>query len=89
MIATKGLYMDDFPLRNQLAPWEKAALEKFEKKMTDNKKPFPCIPATIGFSLNQLCYGFAGDPREDSTLHKHHKKENSPVDKKGEKKHSA
>jgi len=22
--------------------------------MTDKKKPFPCIPATIGFSLNQL-----------------------------------
>ncbi|MUK88109.1 hypothetical protein GMD78_06835 [Ornithinibacillus sp. L9] len=36
--------------------------------MTDKKDLFPCIPATIGFSLNQFRYGFVGDPRERSTI---------------------
>jgi uncharacterized protein len=36
--------------------------------MTDKESPFPCIPATIGFSTNQLRFGFVGDPREESTL---------------------
>ncbi len=69
VIIIKLLYTDDSTLRNQLDDWKRAALEKFEEKMTDKKKPFPCIPATIGFSLNQLRYGFIGDPRKDSTLH--------------------
>nr|WP_246050065.1 YqcI/YcgG family protein [Aquibacillus sediminis] len=43
-------------------------LEKIEIKMTEKDKPFPCIPATIGFSMNQLRYGFVGDPREDATV---------------------
>lgn len=65
----KGLYMNDPSLRSQLKEWEKNALEKFSIKLSDKEIPFPCIPATIGFSLNQLCYGFIGDPREASTIH--------------------
>lgn len=47
--------------------WKRDALENFEAKMMDKAKPFPCIPATQGFSLNHLQYGFAGDPREESS----------------------
>lgn len=50
-----------------LNSWKRDALEKFETKMTDKEKQFPCIPATQGFSLNHLQYGFVGDPREGST----------------------
>ncbi|OIK13079.1 hypothetical protein BIV60_14830 [Bacillus sp. MUM 116] len=63
------LYMDDPSLRNQLEEWERNALEKFSVKMSDKEKPFPCIPATIGFSKNQLRYAFIGDPRENSTIY--------------------
>jgi len=69
VILINGLYMDTPSLRSQLNHWERTALELFEIKMTDKQKPFPCIPATIGFSLNQLRYGFIGDPREDTTLY--------------------
>ncbi|WP_442600214.1 YqcI/YcgG family protein [Neobacillus sp. D3-1R] len=64
----KKLYRDDPSHRNELQQWEKDALEKFEVKMKDKLRPFPCIPATIGFSTNQLRYGFVGDPRNSSTL---------------------
>lgn len=37
--------------------------------MSDKNQPFPCIPATIGFSKNQLRYGFIGDPRHTETLY--------------------
>lgn len=63
-----GIYIDDPLGRSQLKDWERTALEKFSAKMTDKEKPFPCIPATIGFSKNQLRYSFIGDPRESSTL---------------------
>ncbi|MRG87557.1 hypothetical protein GH754_14800 [Salinibacillus xinjiangensis] len=36
--------------------------------MSDKDRPFPCIPATIGFSLNHLRYGFIGDPRKHTTI---------------------
>ncbi len=65
----KGIYMDDPSQRDQLNEWEKETLMKFSKKMKDKSKPFPCIPATIGFSLNQLRYCFIGDPRETTTIH--------------------
>lgn len=68
MIIIKGLYKDEAILREQLDPWERKALEKFEEKMTDKERPFPCIPATIGFSTNQLRYGFVGDPRMHSSI---------------------
>nr|WP_235749555.1 YqcI/YcgG family protein [Neobacillus bataviensis] len=61
--------MNDSSLPIQLEEWEKNALEKFAMKINDKEKPFPCIPATIGFSVNQLCYGFIGDPRETSTIY--------------------
>jgi FPC/CPF motif-containing protein YcgG len=47
--------------------WKLDALQKFESKITAKEKPFPCIPATQGFSLDHLRYGFVGDPREIST----------------------
>ncbi|MCM3440209.1 YqcI/YcgG family protein [Metabacillus halosaccharovorans] len=55
--------------RDKLPFWKRDALEKFEMKMMDKHKPFPCIPATQGFSLNHLQYAFVGDPREDSSSH--------------------
>jgi uncharacterized protein len=63
----KGLYKDSPSHRNHLHQWERIALEKFEAKMKNKAQPFPCIPATIGFRLNQIRYGYAGDPREAST----------------------
>ncbi|MBS8263747.1 YqcI/YcgG family protein [Mesobacillus boroniphilus] len=63
-----GLYTHGSSPRDQMQEWEKRALDKFLAKMSDKEKPFPCIPATIGFSKNQLRYGFVGDPRENSTL---------------------
>ncbi|WP_412758814.1 YqcI/YcgG family protein [Metabacillus fastidiosus] len=65
----KGLYKDDSTNRNELMKWEREALENFEAKMTDKEKPFPCIPATIGFTLNHLRYGFIGNPEEASTIY--------------------
>ncbi len=35
--------------------------------MMDKDQPFPCIPATQGYSLNQFRYGFVGDPRDYSS----------------------
>lgn len=64
----KQLYKDEPSHRHQLQQWERMALEKFAAKMKDREQPFPCVPATIGFSTNQLRYGFAGDPREASTI---------------------
>jgi len=64
-----GIFENTAFQRNQLQQWEKTALEKFEARMKDKKRPFPCIPATIGFSTNQLRFGFVGDPRTSSTIH--------------------
>jgi uncharacterized protein len=64
----KDLFINKSSNKNQLRPWESLALEKFESKMKDKEHPFPCIPATQGFSLNHLRYGFLGDPREDSSM---------------------
>ena len=50
-----------------LTGWKLDALQKFEAKMTDKEKMFPCIPATQGFSLNHLRYGFCDDPRKVSS----------------------
>lgn len=62
------LYMDAPSHRSQLSDWERAVLDAFSAKISDKHKPFPCIPATIGFSKNQLRYGFIGDPRENETI---------------------
>jgi uncharacterized protein len=60
--------MEDPKNREDHSCWEQTAFVRFEEKMTDKSSPFPCIPATIGFSTNQLRYGFVGDPSEESTL---------------------
>jgi uncharacterized protein len=64
----KDLYKYDPSTKNQLLQWEKHALEKFEEKMKDKEHPFPCIPATQGFALSHLRYGFVGDPRKYSSI---------------------
>jgi uncharacterized protein len=64
----KNLFKYEPSNKNQLQQWESLALEKFESKMNDKELPFPCIPATQGFALNQLRYGFLGDPRNDSSI---------------------
>ncbi|MEH7073842.1 YqcI/YcgG family protein [Neobacillus drentensis] len=67
MIDIKALFINEPSNKEQLLQWERCALEKFEAKMKDKEHPFPCIPATQGFALNQLRYGFLGDPRHDSS----------------------
>ncbi|MFC4560056.1 YqcI/YcgG family protein [Virgibacillus kekensis] len=64
----QGLYKDTLDNRHQLDHWEKKILDQFVKKVTDKNKPFPCIPATIGVSLNQMRFGFVGGPKEQSTV---------------------
>ncbi|WP_323742051.1 YqcI/YcgG family protein [Salinibacillus xinjiangensis] len=68
MIQIKELYQNTPTNQKQLNPWEKSILKQFEAKMSDKDRPFPCIPATIGFSLNHLRYGFIGDPRKHTTI---------------------
>ncbi|MBS3680915.1 YqcI/YcgG family protein [Ornithinibacillus massiliensis] len=68
MIRISVLYQDSPTNRNNLSSWERATLEQFVIKMNDKEKLFPCIPATIGFTLNQLRYGFLGDPRKLETV---------------------
>ncbi|WP_423406662.1 YqcI/YcgG family protein [Heyndrickxia sp. MSNUG] len=43
-------------------------MQIFSKKIQNKNRPFPCIPATIGHSLNQFCFGFTGDPTKQSTI---------------------
>ncbi|MDQ0230074.1 YqcI/YcgG family protein [Metabacillus malikii] len=50
---------------DRLSDWEKETFEKFAKKMKDREQLFPCIPATQGFALNHLRYGFLPDPRNE------------------------
>lgn len=62
-----SLFEKSCTIINSLADWQKEAFEAFEAKMNDTYKPFPCIPAVIGFTKNELRYGFVGDPREESS----------------------
>ncbi|WP_420485125.1 YqcI/YcgG family protein [Cytobacillus firmus] len=62
------LYTASSSSLQSLEDWQLNALDKFEKKMTDKEKPFPCIPATIGFAKNQLRFGFAGDPGNPASI---------------------
>ncbi|WP_409292651.1 YqcI/YcgG family protein [Peribacillus sp. SCS-37] len=59
----KHLYEEIPSHRELLDLWEKDALDTFSTKMKSRENPFPCIPATIGFSFNHLRYGFVSDPR--------------------------
>ncbi|WP_325063405.1 YqcI/YcgG family protein [Gracilibacillus salitolerans] len=68
MIILNKLYNKDITKRKLLDPWKKKVLEHFKEKMSNKEHPFPCIPATIGYSLNQLRFGFVGDPTEEETI---------------------
>ncbi|WP_257986004.1 YqcI/YcgG family protein [Bacillus sp. M6-12] len=62
-----SLFFKDPKYLSQLQGWQLKALEEFEAKMTDKVNPFPCIPAAQAYASNQVRYGFAGDPRDQST----------------------
>ncbi|MFZ3587698.1 YqcI/YcgG family protein [Bacillus sp. DJP31] len=62
-----GLFKDETTNRGILQQWERVAIEEFQAKMMDRSRPFPCIPATQGHSLDQFRYGFVGDPRDSSS----------------------
>ncbi|MGG3467008.1 YqcI/YcgG family protein [Neobacillus pocheonensis] len=47
--------------------WQKDAFEKFEAKMLDKNKPFPCIPATQGYQLHRFRYGFVSIPNKNAS----------------------
>lgn len=68
MSPIRDIFKDEASTREQLHSWQQLALEKFEAKMKDKEKPFPCIPATQGFAMNHLRYGFLGDPRIESSI---------------------
>jgi uncharacterized protein len=46
-----------------LEAWQNNALKKFDERMMDKAKPFPCIPATMGYQLNRFCFGFVSSPQ--------------------------
>ncbi|MGP4041052.1 YqcI/YcgG family protein [Gracilibacillus sp. D59] len=68
MIILNKLYDKDIAKCKRLDPWKKTVLEQFNEKMSNKDHPFPCIPATIGYALNHLRFGFVGDPTEEKTI---------------------
>jgi FPC/CPF motif-containing protein YcgG len=50
-----------------LQAWEREVFTRFSEKLSSKKALFPCIPATQGFALNQLRYGFLRDIRTDES----------------------
>lgn len=46
-----------------LQTWQNDAINKFDERLTCREKPFPCIPATMGYVLNRFCYGFVSNPQ--------------------------
>ncbi|MFX3625458.1 MAG: YqcI/YcgG family protein [Ectobacillus sp.] len=63
-----SLYDQDTLQKNKsrLPSWQQSAFVAFTEKMTDKKRPFPCIPAQFGFISGHFCYGFISDPRKPS-----------------------
>ncbi|WEG13219.1 YqcI/YcgG family protein [Pullulanibacillus sp. KACC 23026] len=55
-------------LQSNLESWKKDAARKFSEKMRDRHHPFPCIPATIGYQLDQFRYGFLPEPWDPETV---------------------
>jgi uncharacterized protein len=55
-------------LQLTLEAWQKDALKKFAERMMDKEKPFPCIPATMGYQLNRFCYGFVSNPQKSHAV---------------------
>lgn len=68
MTKISHLYTASSSSLQSLEDWQLNALNRFQKKMTGKEKPFPCIPATIGFANNQLRYGFADDPGDPASV---------------------
>ncbi|RXZ01416.1 YqcI/YcgG family protein [Fictibacillus sp. S7] len=62
------LYDSDTIRREKLASWQERAIDEFERRMRSATRPFPCIPATIGESLGQFRFGFAGNPGHTSSV---------------------
>jgi FPC/CPF motif-containing protein YcgG len=62
-----GLYTKEAINHTVLDCWKKDAFEKFEEKIADNQKLYPCIPATLGHQLNRFRYGFVSSPYEASS----------------------
>ncbi|MCM3691157.1 YqcI/YcgG family protein [Neobacillus niacini] len=47
----------------ELEAWKKDAINRFDERMMDKEKHFPCIPATMGYQLNRFCFGFISNPQ--------------------------
>ncbi|UFT99711.1 YqcI/YcgG family protein [Radiobacillus kanasensis] len=47
--------------------WRMDAFHAFQEKFTDKEHKFPCIPATQGFHLGQLRFGFLPSPKDPQT----------------------
>ncbi|CEG27051.1 YqcI/YcgG family protein [Bacillus sp. B-jedd] len=61
------LYTKEELFQAEIEPWKKDAYEKFDRKMTDVEKPFPCIPATLGHRFNHFRYGFLPAPTDSGS----------------------
>ncbi|MBM7602949.1 FPC/CPF motif-containing protein YcgG [Metabacillus crassostreae] len=48
--------------------WRRLSYHAFSEKLSNKDTPFPCVPATHGFSTNQLRYGFVSDPRKKEAI---------------------
>jgi uncharacterized protein len=51
----------------ELEAWKKDAINKFDERMRDKERPFPCIPATLGYRLNRICFGFVSNHEKSIT----------------------
>ncbi|MDX8045184.1 YqcI/YcgG family protein [Gracilibacillus sp. S3-1-1] len=66
----KKLYNKADLTRDKSLDYQKRMMiRQFTEKMSDREHLFPCVPAMIGYSLDQLRYGFVGDPTEEDTIH--------------------
>ena len=57
-IIVMNLFTNENIHQLSLKGWQKDAIVKFTKKISDKERPFPCIPATMGYHLNSFYYGF-------------------------------
>ena len=48
--------------------WRPLSYHAFSEKLSNKDTPFPCVPATHGFSTNQLRYGFVSVPRKKEAI---------------------
>ncbi len=52
---------------NEMTEWQQSAYNHFSAMMMDQEHPYPCVPGKQGFLSDTLRFGFAGDPRQEST----------------------